>query len=1150
MSEQPTPQSEAERIRNKRLARLGGGTGNTSSTSNPSSPPAEPTAPAPNPSTSTAAPKSVSPKANTTASPTQASKSSSLPGSSSTGRVTPSRITITKPIAQETHASNSVPKPKHSNVPFSFARWEEDTVEIVFGVALDKDIAQRKRLVWLKELSQELISETPESPRPLRCKGDHADQILIGRLELDPQRMSDDPEQISIMSSIPPEQTCFEYLVGCWKRLIGQRAAVIKRAPPEKDLEKAIALIEKLRELIISYCGLTMQDPSMFPQPNTTKPLGGAELLPPLFALASANSVFSATSPMAQDLILDPSSELQPFLSDLAKRFHQDGLEEVLGGVVRSVAFSPHLAVGMVHTTATLSSTAVNPTSWRSAVAALECLFSIKPIAAMITTLPQWNPDIWNQETRTGVKNGSDHEKSSILGMVMRLGIFARDWPAVLVSYYKDFDQMPPRDKQASDISLKASLTSLRTSLYNMVNSIVRAGPAPREAFLAYVGRVVALNGKRAAMRFKYETQASDSFMHNLHYVLLRLADPFMMDYQQLDKIDLRYYERSRRIVLKDQTRINATPPEIEEWEKGADAGGPTPNFVSDVFYLLTAVNHLSTGPISNYISAIARHVRDIEKELEVMERDESWRGGPAQQQVEAALKRGKEEISKMHALMESMYVAILDDEFTSKSVGFSCFVSVWLLRMVDPSKQHPKVTISLPLPQEVPLVFKVQPEYAFDDIVEFWDLMMKYKPTVFTAFGQKEIIDFAIAFLTSTWYITNPYLKSKLVAVLAIGVRPFRQHTAGILGNALCSHPLSLKHLMMCLMSFYVECEKTGTHTQFYDKFRERDIAEVMQSVWRDSTHRAVMANFTSNMQEFVKFANRLMNDVTFMLDELLTKLAEIKKLQLEMANKEAWEALTQEQREDRTSKLRAAEGIVESWVIYSREFLALLIEFTDSSKAPFVSPEIVGRLAAMLNYVLDQLAGPRASDLKTKDLDKYRFDPREMLSKVLQIYINLSGEPAFVQAVAGEGRSYRKSLFDRALKIARDKVLKSSEELETFAKFAENVEATRLAMDEEEITDYPEEFEDPLMATIMKDPVILPSSKTVVDMSTIKSHLLSDPTDPFNRMPLKIEDVIPNTELKARIDAFLSERRNNIVEERIKSAADENQSKMDIAE
>ena len=47
--------------------------------------------------------------------------------------------------------------------------------------------------------------------------------------------------------------------------------------------------------------------------------------------------------------------------------------------------------------------------------------------------------------------------------------------------------------------------------------------------------------------------------------------------------------------------------------------------------------------------------------------------------------------------------------------------------------------------------------------------------------------------------------------------------------------------------------------------------------------------------------------------------------------------------------------------------------------------------------------------------------------------------------------------------------------------------------------------------MFTLMEDPVILPTSKTSIDRSTIRSHLLSDPNDPFNRAPLKIEDVIP---------------------------------------
>lgn len=40
----------------------------------------------------------------------------------------------------------------------------------------------------------------------------------------------------------------------------------------------------------------------------------------------------------------------------------------------------------------------------------------------------------------------------------------------------------------------------------------------------------------------------------------------------------------------------------------------------------------------------------------------------------------------------------------------------------------------------------------------------------------------------------------------------------------------------------------------------------------------------------------------------------------------------------------------------------------------------------------------------------------------------------------------------------------------------------------------------------------MILPSSKVTIDRQTIKIHLLSDPKDPFNREPLKLEDVIPS--------------------------------------
>lgn len=42
----------------------------------------------------------------------------------------------------------------------------------------------------------------------------------------------------------------------------------------------------------------------------------------------------------------------------------------------------------------------------------------------------------------------------------------------------------------------------------------------------------------------------------------------------------------------------------------------------------------------------------------------------------------------------------------------------------------------------------------------------------------------------------------------------------------------------------------------------------------------------------------------------------------------------------------------------------------------------------------------------------------------------------------------------------------------------------------------DAPPEFMDPLLDTLMKDPVRLPTSKNIVDRSTIAQHLLNTDT------------------------------------------------------
>ena len=86
--------------------------------------------------------------------------------------------------------------------------------------------------------------------------------------------------------------------------------------------------------------------------------------------------------------------------------------------------------------------------------------------------------------------------------------------------------------------------------------------------------------------------------------------------------------------------------------------------------------------------------------------------------------------------------------------------------------------------------------------------------------------------------------------------------------------------------------------------------------------------------------------------------------------------------------------------------------------------------------------------------------------------------------------------------------------------------VEAEDATM-EEDLGEIPDDYLCPIMSTLMRDPVILPSSKQNIDRATISAHLLTNPRDPFNRAALRIEDVIPNGELKAEIDTWVAKKK-----------------------
>lgn len=1044
-----------------------------------------------------------------------------------------------------------------------------------------------------------------------------ADRILLARLSLDTNSdtMTDDTSRLEALSSIPEGHTSYDYLVGAWKRCKAEEGALRKTFTT--GIAEPQSMLEQIRSLIVSYLGLVLQTPDMFP--NDCKPstsyLRNQTVSPlclvPSLVRQSGGSLASSMDPYSSTTINNVISggdanrwaffephEVPFILQDLAKRFDGEGLDEILGpaladvsrqirdgiddgtkqsksqgGVASSAsssngdgmtststeALNAAAAAGDVQAVLThllgqagaanmptgarrdnVAHAGIQPGAplesspsnglhigsldWTTYVSALTECSEIKPIAAMMTRLDSFNlADV----------SGPVLERDSLFGPVIRLSSFADSSPAIAKEYYSDTKN---RERiSTANSSLRSTLGTLHNIHFKLFNNLIRsAGSESREAVLAYWGNACESNKKRGAMRVKAREVSSDGFMVNLFEMLMRFCEPFMdHKYSKIDRIDAEYLRRQRRFQIDDLTRLNASESEAVRWAKEANTSA-APNFITECYFIALRLLNLGPGKAIRSLNEKTDEVRRLKKRAIEVEQDRvAWASTPQAPQYDAFLKRAQAEIAKIESSLLASQCQLLDEDFVNREIVFLSFVMTWLVRVAEEGGNHPQKQVNLPLQKEVPLLFRMLPEHIFEDVCDLLLFLGRYKPDALTEAAKMDLVTFCTTFLSSGWLITNPFLKAKLAEILFYNVLPFGHNTTGVVGDIINYHPLALQHLVPSLMSFWIEAESTGSHTQFYDKFNIRyHLSRVFKTIWNNAQHKERLNSVASaDDGRFVIFVNRLLNDVTFLLDDALEKLVELHGKQVELQS-DLYASKTAQEKSEFESHLRSLEGQIKNMLEFGNEFLERLIDFTGQegkTKDAFMQSEIVGRLTSMLDFNLDLLAGPKCQELKVKDPKKVGFQPRELLKKIIKVYLNLAKRDEFVKAIAADGRSYRKETFEKAVRISHKFMLYGGPELDVITEMVSKVERVRVeeAEEEEDLGDVPDEYLDPLMATLMTDPVQLPSSKAIVDMSTIKSHLLSDSSDPFNRVPLKIQDVVPATELKAAIEAFRTEKK-----------------------
>ena len=675
------------------------------------------------------------------------------------------------------------------------------------------------------------------------------------------------------------------------------------------------------------------------------------------------------------------------------------------------------------------------------------------------------------------------------------------------------------------------------SALGDMILEIIKSAKEPTLDWLA----MVLLKNKDALKMGAAETLSSTGMANSFSTAMLKIAKPFMdrtADKNRFANFDPNYLIRSQRLghfFDSSDTHIVADKQTFEAYRSTftvgharssdsqmdvSDANALTPyqpTFITESFHMTLLGLILQSRVYRVYADVFERHADLKRLELE------------ANPQILGQM----ESMGRIKAVLEDVIFA---PSHFQEAFLFWEMVGIWLARVASTPDGTPLSGATrfeppkLPLPSTPPQAYQCLPEVIIEHFAKFFMFAALYWEK-FADQVHTDVMNSIVTLLVSPQYIKNPHIRVKMVQVLTV-LMP--RGKGGRLHPTLVSpfdSNFVVENLGIALTNLYIDVERTGSASQFYDRLNARhELSSILVFLWSDRPgHKeSIVQYWQAHPDAFKSFADKLLNDSIFLLDEGRSKLLESHAAFQKLKNSASLSAA--ERKELAETADRSARQ-TRSYMVLLRESLKIFSMVALPHASLFMQANMHERLATSLNYCLYQIHGPKRHELATADAAKYDFDPAWIIDKLCSSLLAFStADPSFVDYIAKDTRSYSAELYDNAASFLAVHPASDSQFMpKAWIALCERIkQCTQHAEElEEELGEIPDEFLDPLMSTLMTDPVILPSSRITIDRATIERALLADPIDPYNRSPLTVEQLIPDTELKAKIDAFIAEKR-----------------------
>eukprot|EP01039_Chlorochromonas_danica_P011200 gene11200-12488_t len=926
------------------------------------------------------------------------------------------------------------------------------------------------------------------------------------------------------------------YLVACYKRV------VVKEGACNESIRHSLV---KCKEQIVSFLATCLGMPEMFDE-------------------SSARSLFHFATFLAEDTSSISVLLIKEVVDELQK---QDYLENVASQLLAQVttqlsASSSTPPPSVFHQANRMMRSVLD--NFSTPLALLKALCREKRLARAVGDAPgflatpedlQSIPNVYNVPPQLAHnafyieskgKKGAAVEHHTFLGRVLRIAPDESD--PQLREMFKDSYRQTRNILEGRINDIRKVAQNAQSTVAEVLLALLKCGGATKEVAMTWLRQAIVNNTEAEKDRPSPLLASSNGFMVGLAAVALQLARPVFQDMEKLQKVKVNFLQSAEGLEL--------FPADLTALSSAAALNNPQPlepcnesfTFISQSFFMCWRAVHLGIVPQCTRYKHI---VRNLSHHF-------------------AGLQSGDQHAIAyftMKSVADSLLLApgLLSDLLAFTSAGASLLLrafhveesyeqhtlsrSVWLLSPTDHS------------PEQLALLLRL-PEHFVDDIMSILLFVAKTAPSVLRSTSLNYVLSLVLFFLRRPWAVKSPHLRAKFGELLFYVFLPVAERgmhdtytnersVDGVNAGMLATHIEAQKFLAPALLLLYGDVERTG----FYEKLsNRRSIMVVLKHLWTLPTHRpafrgiATMDIDTRHLEEadadiqqssasgahgqnsFVRFANGLLNEANYLVAGTMDKLADIRKTQMLMQNAAEWSALPEDERNMIKERHENNESECKTYAGLCLDTLNMLNYLTSDEviRTPFLFEEILPRFTSTLLNVLQRIVGTKSLEIKVDNMEMYNFQPRICLLEIVQTMLHFHAEPPFWNAVARDAFYSDGGPLRKAISTVIRLGLLSNEDVDQLRLLYEHVQKCRAEVVDLDslVEDAPFEFLDPLMDTLMRDPVRLPTSKTVVDRSTIAQHLLNVETDPFNRQPLTIDMVEPQPELKAKIQAWLDSK------------------------